>query len=93
MANNNEVIKVTGKILEARPGARFLVELSNGHKVEAVISGRMRRHYIRIVPADMVEVELTPYDLTKGRIVFRLKDQPVKRDAAAAPRSDDNKSK
>ena len=76
MANNNEVIKVTGKILEARPGARFLVELSNGHEVEAVISGRMRRHYIRIVPADMVEVELTPYDLTKGRIVFRLKDQP-----------------
>ena len=82
MANNKEVIKLIGRVVEALPGAKFKVELQNGHIVDAVISGKMRRHYIRIVPADMVEVELTPYDLTKGRITFRLKDQPAAKRAA-----------
>lgn len=74
MADDKGVIKVKGKVVETLPGARFKVELENGHKVDAHISGKMRKHYIRLVPEDKVEVELTPYDLTKGRIVFRLKD-------------------
>ncbi len=79
MASNKEVIKLTGRVVEALPGAKFRVELVNGHTILAMISGKMRKHYIRLVPNDMVEVELTPYDLTKGRIIFRLKDQPVRR--------------
>lgn len=81
MASNKEVIKLIGRVAEALPSARFIVELENGHKIQAIISGKMRKHYIRLVPGDMVEVELTPYDLTKGRIIFRLKDQPVRKDA------------
>ncbi len=81
MASNKEVIKLTGRVVEALPGAKFKVELENGHIILAIISGKMRKHYIRLVPGDMVEVELTPYDLTKGRIIFRLKDQPVRKDA------------
>lgn len=84
MASNKEVIKLIGRVVEALPSARFIVELENGHKIQAIISGKMRKHYIRLVPGDMVEVELTPYDLTKGRIIFRLKDQPVRRDASAS---------
>lgn len=76
MADQKEVIKLTGKVLEALPNAQFKVELENGHTIIGHISGRMRKHYIRLVPGDKVEVELTPYDLTKGRITFRLKDQP-----------------
>jgi translation initiation factor IF-1 len=83
MASNKEVIKLTGRVMEALPGAEFVVELENGHKVRAKISGKMRKHYIRLVPNDMVEVELTPYDLTKGRITFRLKDQSITREKAA----------
>lgn len=79
MASNKEVIKLTGRVVEALPGAKFNVELENGHIILAMISGKMRKHYIRLVPGDMVEVELTPYDLTKGRITFRLKDQPARR--------------
>ena len=60
--------------MEALPNTQFRVELSNGHTIIAHISGRMRKNYIRLVPGDKVEVELTPYDLTKGRISFRLKD-------------------
>lgn len=82
MASNKEVIKLTGRVVEALPGAKFKVELENGHIILAIISGKMRKHYIRLVPGDMVEVELTPYDLTKGRIIFRLKDQPVRKDNA-----------
>jgi translation initiation factor IF-1 len=81
MASNKEVIKLIGRVVEALPSARFIIELQNGHKIQATISGKMRKHYIRLVPGDTVEVELTPYDLTKGRIIFRLKDQPVRKDA------------
>lgn len=69
-----QVIKLTGRVVEALPNAIFKVELENGHSVLGYISGKMRKHYIRLVPGDKVEVELTPYDLTKGRISFRLKD-------------------
>lgn len=70
-----EVIKLEGKIVEALPNAQFKVELQNGHTIIAHISGKMRKYYIRLVPGDRVEVELTPYDLTKGRISFRLRDE------------------
>lgn len=76
MTGQKEVIKLTGKVLEALPNAQFRVELENGHVIIGHISGKMRKHYIRLVPGDTVEVELTPYDLSKGRITFRLKDQP-----------------
>jgi translation initiation factor IF-1 len=60
-----------GKVTEALPNAVFRVELENGHKVLAHVSGRMRMHFIRILPGDTVTVELSPYDLTRGRIVYR----------------------
>ena len=74
MASQKEVIKLTGNVVEALPNTQFRVELENGHVIVAHMSGRMRKNYIRLVPGDRVEVELTPYDLTKGRISFRLKD-------------------
>ncbi len=74
MVANKEVIKLVGKVVEALPNTQFRVELENGHTIIAHVSGKMRKHYIRLVPGDTVEVELTPYDLTKGRISFRLKD-------------------
>ncbi len=74
MPVNKEVIKLNGVVVETLPGAKFKVELENGHSIIAHVSGKMRKHYIRLVPGDKVEVELTPYDLTKGRISFRLKD-------------------
>ena len=70
--NQKELIKLTGKVVEALPNTQFRVELENGHNIIAHMSGRMRKNYIRLVPGDRVEVELTPYDLTKGRISFRL---------------------
>ncbi len=66
-------IQVEGKILETLPNAMFRVELENGHKVLAHVSGKMRMHFIRILPGDMVTVELSPYDLTRGRIIYRGK--------------------
>ena len=66
-----DVIRVEGKVLEALPNAVFRVELENGHKVMAHVSGRMRMNFIRILPGDQVTVELSPYDLAKGRIVYR----------------------
>jgi translation initiation factor IF-1 len=66
-------IKIDGTILEALPNATFRVELENGHEVLAHISGKMRMHYIKILPGDKVALEMSPYDLTKGRIVFRYK--------------------
>ena len=63
-----EVIEVTGKVTETLPNAMFRVELDNGHKVLAHISGKMRMHYIRILPGDTVTVQLSPYDLSRGRI-------------------------
>lgn len=74
MAKQKDVIKLLGRVEEALPNAQFRVELENGHKILAHISGKMRKHYIRLVPGDRVEVELSPYDLEKGRISFRLKD-------------------
>ncbi len=74
MASQKEVIKLTGSVVEALPNAQFRVELENGHIIIAHMSGKMRKNYIRLVPGDKVEVELTPYDLTKGRISFRLKN-------------------
>lgn len=64
-----------GKVVEALPNTQFKVELENGLSIIAHISGKMRKNYIRLVPADMVDVEMTPYDLTKGRITYRHKDQ------------------
>ena len=74
MASQKEVIKLTGNVVEALPNTQFRVELENGHIIVAHMSGRMRKNYIRLVPGDRVEVELTPYDLTKGRISYRQKD-------------------
>ncbi len=71
MVKNKEVIELTGKIVETLPSAKFRVELENGHNILAHVAGKMRKHYIRIVPGDTVTVELTPYDLTKGRITYR----------------------
>ncbi len=68
-----EVIEVEGKVIEALPNAMFRIELSNGHKVLARISGKIRLHYIKILPGDKVLVELSPYDLSRGRITYRLK--------------------
>ena len=65
-------IEVEGKILESLPNAMFRVELDNGHKVLAHISGKMRMHYIRLLPGDKVKLELSPYDLTRGRITYRI---------------------
>ncbi|MEM7369260.1 MAG: translation initiation factor IF-1 [Bacteroidota bacterium] len=66
-------IKVDGEVLEALPNATFRVKLPNGHQLLAHIAGKMRMHYIKILPGDKVAIELTPYDLTKGRIVYRYK--------------------
>lgn len=68
-----EAIKVDGTITETLPNASFRVELENGHNILAHISGKMRMHFIKILPGDKVAVELSPYDLTRGRIVYRYK--------------------
>ena len=69
----DDVIKVEGTVRELLPNTMFRVELANGHMVNAHISGRMRLNFIRILPGDSVTMEMSPYDLTKGRIVFRKK--------------------
>ncbi len=66
-----EPIEVEGVVKEALPNARFRVELEGGHEILAYVSGKMRYHYIRILPGDKVSVQMSPYDLTKGRIVYR----------------------
>ena len=66
-----DAIKVEAKVIEALPNAMFKVELENGHQIIAHVSGKMRMHFIRILPGDTVTVEMSPYDLTKGRIVLR----------------------
>lgn len=68
-----EAIELEGKVLESLPNAMFRVELANGHTVLAHISGKLRLHFIKILPGDRVMVELSPYDLTRGRITYRLK--------------------
>ena len=68
-----DAIEVEGRVIEPLPNAMFRVGLENGHKILAHISGKMRMNYIRILPGDKVKVELSPYDLTRGRITFRIK--------------------
>ncbi len=68
-----DVIEVEGTVMEPLPNAMFKVELENGHKVLAHVSGKIRMHFIRILPGDKVTVELSPYDLTRGRITYRFK--------------------
>lgn len=81
-----EAIEIEGVVTENLPNTHFRVQLDNGHTVLAHISGRMRKNYIRILMGDRVTVQLTPYDLTKGRIIFRNKDG--KKAAAEAPRAE-----
>ena len=71
--SKKDVIEVEGKVQEALPNAMFIVELQNGHQILAHISGKLRMNYIRILPGDTVAVELSPYDLTRGRITWRKK--------------------
>jgi len=73
MAKEEEKITVDGTIIEALPGTQFRVKLDNGHEVLAYLSGRMRRYYIRILLGDSVRVEMSPYDLDRGRIVYRAR--------------------
>ncbi|MDP2943777.1 MAG: translation initiation factor IF-1 [Candidatus Omnitrophota bacterium] len=68
-----ELIETEGVVMEALPNAMFRVQLDNGHKVLAHVSGKMRMHFIRILPGDRVKLELSPYDLTRGRITYRSK--------------------
>jgi translation initiation factor IF-1 len=75
MADQKGVIRVKGKVVEILPNTQFRIELENGHKVIGHISGKMRRHYIRLVLEDKVEVEMSPYDLEKGRIVYRFDER------------------
>lgn len=71
--SKEDAIQVEGKVLETLPNAMFRVELENGHKVLAHISGKMRMHYIKILPGDTVTIELSPYDLSRGRVVYRAR--------------------
>ena len=71
--SKSDVIEITGKVIEKLPNAMFQVELENGHQVLAHISGKLRMSYIRILPGDKVTIELSPYDLSKGRIIWRDK--------------------
>jgi len=71
--SKEDVIELEGTVLEALPNAMFQVELANGHKILAHVSGKLRMNYIRIVPGDKVTVEMSPYDLSKGRITWRAK--------------------
>ncbi|WP_270324704.1 translation initiation factor IF-1 [Lactococcus petauri] len=69
----DDVIEIEGKVVDTMPNAMFTVELENGHKILATISGKIRKNYIRILPGDRVQVEMSPYDLTRGRITYRFK--------------------
>jgi len=71
--SKSDMIELEGTVVEAMPNAMFKVELENGHQITAHISGKMRMHYIKILPGDKVKVAMSPYDLTKGRIEFRYK--------------------
>ena len=71
--SKEDVIEIEGTVIEALPNAMFQVELANGHQILAHVSGKLRMNYIRIVPGDKVTVEMSPYDLTKGRITWRAK--------------------
>ncbi len=71
--SKEDMIEVEGIVVEAMPNANFMVELEHGHKIHAHISGKLRMNYIKILPGDKVTVEMSPYDLTKGRIIWRAK--------------------
>ncbi|HQV79333.1 MAG: translation initiation factor IF-1 [Agitococcus sp.] len=73
MSNKEEQIEMDGTVIDTLPNTMFRVELENGHVVTAHISGKMRKHYIRILTGDQVKVEMTPYDLSKGRITYRVR--------------------
>jgi len=73
MINEKELVKLEGEVVESLPSTTFKIKLDNGHEILAHISGRMRVNYIRLIPGDRVLVEMSPYDLTKGRIIQRLK--------------------
>ncbi len=73
MAKNEDKIQAEGTVVEALPGTQFRVRLDNGHEVLAYLSGKMRKYYIRILLGDRVRIEMSPYDLTRGRIVYRQK--------------------
>lgn len=73
MAKNDEILEFEGEVIDTLPNTLFKVRLENGHEIIAHISGKMRKHYIRILTGDKVKVEMTPYDLTKGRITYRGK--------------------
>ena len=73
MSKDKEIVKLEGTVVELLPSATFKVKLGNGHEIFAYISGRMRVNYIRLIPGDRVLIEMSPYDLSKGRIVQRLK--------------------
>ena len=73
MAKKDGAIEIEGRVVEPLPNAMFRVELENGHRVLAHVSGKMRMNFIRILPGDRVKVELSPYDLTRGRITYRFK--------------------
>ncbi len=77
MANKEEKIEVEGTVIEALPATQFRVRLDNDHTVLAYLSGKMRKYYIRILLGDRVKVELSPYDLTKGRITYRQRRRPT----------------
>ncbi len=81
MPKKEEKIEVEGTVVEALPGTQFRVELDNGHEVLAYLSGKMRKYYIRILLGDRVRVELSPYDLTRGRITYRFKKRGVSPEA------------
>jgi translation initiation factor IF-1 len=72
--SKEDVIETEGVIVEALPNVQFIVKLSNGHMITAHISGKLRMHYIKIIPGDNVKLEMSPYDLTKGRITWRSKN-------------------
>ena len=85
-----ELLEMTGLVMEVLPDSRFRVTLDNGHKLVAYTAGRMRKHHIRILAGDKVSLELSPYDLSKGRITFRHlegRSPPMTRNGAAAARS------
>ena len=82
MAKKEDKLEVEGVIVEALPNTQFMVELDNGHKVLAYLSGKMRRYYIRILLGDRVRVEMTPYDLSRGRITYRYRRQQAQQQLA-----------
>jgi translation initiation factor IF-1 len=79
MANKEDKLEVEGVVVKALPNTQFTVELDNGHRVLAYLSGKMRRYYIRILLGDRVRVEMTPYDLSRGRITYRYRRQREQR--------------